>query len=92
MITCSSASMRRSSMRGSERRSDLVKKEHKEEALHFGIPLHDDESLMVSGAPFNTHGFYLFYFIYLFTWVFLERIILMRALSASHSHLHHWLG
>ena len=44
---CFSASIRRSSMRG-DRKSELAKKEHKEEALHFGLNLmHDEESLMV---------------------------------------------
>lgn len=53
-ISSRNTSMRRSSMRG-DRKSDLMKKEHKEEALHFGLShMHDNDSLQEAEEEHET--------------------------------------
>lgn len=48
-----SASIRRSSMRGDK--TQLFKKEHKEEALHFGLNLMQDEDLLMEAEEEHEH-------------------------------------
>lgn len=52
-VSSRNASIRRSSMRGDK--TQLFKKEHKEEALHFGLNLMNDEELLMEAEEEHEH-------------------------------------